>query len=122
MQLMQLKWQKCGGEVWCKLNFVRLEHPHFNNLEGVYVIWHGGTTPACVFVGTGVIRDKITFHRTDDRVQKPYSELGLFATWTPVPPESRAGVEAFLIKSLKPLVQDQLPPAEPIPVTPPWGG
>ena len=117
---MQLNWQKCQGEVWCKLNFVRLDHPHFNNLDGVYVIWHGGTTPACVFVGKGAIRDKLTFHRSDERIQKSYAELGLFATWTPVQPESRAGVEAFLISSLKPLVQDQLPSADPIQFNPPW--
>jgi hypothetical protein len=116
---MQLNWQKCQGEVWCKLNFVNLTHQLFNNLEGVFVIWHGGLTPATVFVGKGVIREKITQYRSDERIQK-FAELGLFATWTPVPPESCAGVESFLINNLKPIVQDQLPPANQIQVNKPW--
>lgn len=117
---MQMNWQKCQGEVWCKLNFVNLDHQHFDHLEGVYVIWHGGATPAAVFVGKGMIRDKLKQHRVDDRIQKPYAELGLFATWASVPQQSQAGVEAFLIGVLKPIVQDVLPPTEPIQVRPPW--
>jgi hypothetical protein len=117
---MQLNWQKCQGEVWCKLNFVNLEHSLFNNLEGIYVIWHGGEKPATVFVGKGAIREKITQHRSDERIQKPYAELGLFATWAPVPPESRAGIEAFLIDKLTPIIRDQIAPAEPIPINLPW--
>jgi len=118
MQL-QLNWQKCQGEVWCKLNFVNLVHPHFENLEGVCVVWHGGATPAAVFVGKGMIREKITQYRADARIQK-FAELGLFATWTSVQPQSQAGIEAFLINNLKPIVQDLLPPAEQIQVNLPW--
>jgi hypothetical protein len=116
---MQLNWQKCQGEVWCKMNFVRLDHSHFNNLEGVFIVWHGGPNPATVFVGKGSIRDKITQYRSDERIQK-FADLGLFTTWTPVSPESRAGVEAFLINNLNPIVRDQIPAAEPIQVNKPW--
>ncbi len=39
---MQLQWQKCVGDVWGELLYVDLSHPHFNNMEGVYIIWQNG--------------------------------------------------------------------------------
>ena len=116
---MQLNWQKCQGEVWCKLNFVNLDHPIFTNLEGVYVIWHGGPNPATVYVGSGVIRDRITEHRRDLRIQS-YNQLGLFVTWSAVPQESRKGVEAFLIGKLAPIVTERSPTDIPVEVNSPW--
>ena len=98
---------------------MNLTHDHFNGLEGVYIIWHGGATPATVFVGKGTIRDRLTQHRADERIKK-YEELGLFATWSVAPVEARAGIEAFLIGGLKPIVQDPLPPTEPVQVNLPW--
>ena len=52
-QSMNLNWHKCQGEVWCNFNAVNLDHNHFNNTEGVYIIWHGGTNPKVVYVGRG---------------------------------------------------------------------
>ncbi len=62
---MQLNWTKCQGDVWCKLNSVNLGHEHFNNRHGVYMIWHGGSSPAVVYVGQGNIKDRIIEHRKD---------------------------------------------------------
>ena len=62
---MQLNWTMCQGNVWCKLNSVNLEHEHFKNMQGVYVIWHGGTNPAVVDIGQGNIKDRIAEHRKE---------------------------------------------------------
>ena len=52
---MNVEWVKCQGDVWCSLATVNLQHSHFDGLEGVYIIWHAGDTPATVRVGQGII-------------------------------------------------------------------
>ena len=103
---MNLSWNKCQGDVWCKLNRVSLEHGHFENMEGVYIIWHGGTEPKVVYVGQGVIRDRLARHRQDEDVQR-YSNLDLFVTWASVPINRRDGVESYLAGFWNPLVGDK---------------
>jgi hypothetical protein len=68
---VRAQWMKCGNEPeskWCNLLALNLEHKHFNDLEGVYIIWHGGKgeiEAATVRVGQGIIRDRLTEHRKD---------------------------------------------------------
>lgn len=98
---MQLNWMKCQGDVWCKLNFVNLDHEHFNNRSGVYVIWHGGTDPAVVYVGQGDIKERLTVHRIDQKIQQ-YKHLDLYVTWATVSEGDRCGIEAYLIDTWSP--------------------
>jgi hypothetical protein len=114
----QLNWVKCQGEVWCKLHFVGLDHAHFNQMEGVYIIWHGGPNPATVKVGQGTIRDQIATSRSESNV-KQYENLGLFVTWASVPQAQRDGVVAYLATKLKPLVP-HYSQTIPIEVNLPW--
>ena len=116
---MQLTWIKCQGEAWCKLSTVNLEHPHFDNMKGVYIIWHGGAHPATVYVGQGTIRDRLQYHRKNPQIQL-YDNLGLYATWASVPETSLDGVEKYLGDRLKPIVTEKLPDAVPISVNLPW--
>jgi hypothetical protein len=116
---MQLTWIKCQGEVWCSLSTVNLSHAHFEHMNGVYIIWHGGSTPATVYVGQGYIRDRLTAHRSDLRIQA-FAPLGLYVTWAPVQEPLFDGVEAFLAQVLKPKVGDVHPATTPIPVNLPW--
>lgn len=116
---MPVIWNKCQGEVWCKLDTVNLVHQHFNNMEGVYVIWHGGPNPATVYVGSGIIRERLTAHRADARIQA-YAALVLFVTWAQVPSEQRNGVEAYLMRRLNPIVPERFPTAPSIEVNLPW--
>jgi hypothetical protein len=116
---MQIKWIKCQGEVWCPLATVNLSHAHFENLEGVYVIWHGGSNPATVRVGQGIIRDRLMTHRNDPEVQA-FSSLGLFVTWASVQQTFCDGVEMFLASRLKPKVGERFPDRTPIEVNLPW--
>ena len=116
---MRLSWNKCQGDVWCKLNRVNLEHSHFDQMEGVYIIWHGGTVPKVVYIGQGSIRQRIQHHRDNPDVQQ-YSNLDLFVTWAPVSLESRNGVESHLASKWKPLVGDKHPAVNPIEVNSPW--
>jgi hypothetical protein len=94
-----VNWVQCEGNVWCKLNTVDLQHSHFDGLEGVYIIWHGGDNAATVRVGQGVIRDRLAAHRNDSDVQA-YANLTLYVTWAAVATSDRDGVEAFLAQHL----------------------
>lgn len=116
---MQLTWIKCQGDVWCQLSTVNLAHSHFDNMNGVYIIWHGGPNAATVYVGEGSIRDRLTQHRNDDRM-RPYVPLGLYVTWASVPQSNRDGVEVYLAQHLKPKIGERHPDAAPIQVNLPW--
>lgn len=116
---MLLNWVKCQGDVWCNLSTVNLPHPHFDNLEGVYVIWHGGPNPATVYVGSGTVRDRLNSHRSDPRIQR-YGLLNLFVTWATVDRNNMQGVELYLANALRPLVGERHPNVAPIQVNAPW--
>lgn len=116
---MNIQWNKCENDQWCPLNTVNLQHSHFDNMEGVYIIWHGGENPATVRVGQGIIRDRLAAHRNDPDIQK-YSNLSLYATWASVTITYRDGVEAFLIQKLNPKVGERFPNRIPIEVNLPW--
>ncbi len=116
---MQLNWIKCQGEVWCKLNSVNLDHAHFDNMEGVYIIWHAGENAATVRVGQGIIKDRLTEHRADPEIQK-YNYLTLYVTWASVLKENRDGVEAYLANKLSPLIGERFPNTSTIEVNLPW--
>ena len=98
---MQLNWTRCQGNVWCKLNFVNLDHEHFNNRYGVYIIWHGGADPAVVYVGQGNIKERLDEHRKRPEIQQ-YKHLDLYVTWSTVSKGYRKGVEAYLIDTWSP--------------------
>ena len=117
---MPLSWIQCQGDVWCKLNLVNLQHEHFNNRGGVYVIWHGGENPATVYVGqTGDLRVRFRAHRNDELIQR-YAGLGLYVTWASVVPEFLNGVERYLGDRLRPKVETNLPDVPPVEVQLPW--
>ena len=119
---MTLKWNKCQVDRWCPFLTVNLDHPHLRGLEGVYIIWHGGQNPWTVYVGQGVIADRLRAHRQEAQMLK-FSPWGLFVTWALVDRLSRDGVERYLADSLKPKVPGvgaRYPAAGPIPVKLPW--
>ena len=116
--MQQLNWSKCQGEVWCKLNFVNLDHQHFNGVEGVYIIWHGGKNPHVVYVGQGKIRDRLRAHRNDAEIQS-YAPSGLFVTWASVSVQFRDGVERYLANFWGPKVGSH-PNVPPIEANSPW--
>jgi len=105
---MQLDWIKCTNDAWCGLNSVDLSHSHFNGLEGVYVIWHGGNGHNIVKVGQGNIADRLTAYRNDPKIQA-YAKNTLYVTWAKVDRHQQDGVEAFLGSSLAPLVAERFP-------------
>lgn len=116
---MNLNWIKCSGNQWCRLLYVNLLHHHFNNLEGIYIIWHGQPDPAVVYVGQGNIRERLIQHRQDPNILV-YKDHELLVTWTKVDSAYRDGIERFLAEHWKPKVGQNYPNVYPIPVNSPW--
>lgn len=115
INMLQLSWQKCVGDKWGSFLNVDLAHIHFNNMEGVYVIWQGGGP--VIRVGQGFVRDRLADHRTNQVIT---SHGNLYVTWASVPTSYRDGVERYLANVLRPIVGSAFPNTEPIPVTLPW--
>lgn len=111
--MLELNWTKCERNSWCGLITLNLSHRHFDNLEGVYIIWHGGNNPKTVRVGQGEIRDRLGKHREDNEILA-YNNYGLFVTWARVVKEHRDGVERYLAERLKPLIGSTFPNVTPI--------
>ena len=107
-------WNRCLKDQWADLFAVDLEGPHFNGLEGVYVVWHGGPAPRPVAIGAGRIGEELQTRRSDAEVLR-FKELSLLTTWARVDRDARDGVVRFLQESLKPIVNgaaSALPPVE----------
>lgn len=114
---MNLIWGTCGDNgSWCGFLTVNLAHPHFDNKEGVYIIWQG--KGAIIRVGQGVIRDRLSEHRKDTTISA-YNNL--FVTWASVPSQYRDGVERYLANRLNPVVGERFPKVTaPSEVNLPW--
>ena len=93
-------------ERWCSLFDLPLQHNHFDDLEGVYVVWHHGIDPV-LSVGHGRIRDELMRIVKDAAVRSKHEEQGLFVTWAAIPAEQRDGVEGYLTKMLNPSIQGE---------------
>ncbi len=112
---MPVRWIQCAHNDWCPLNTVKLGHVHFDAMEGVYIIWHGGKDPAVVAVGQGFIRDELSAAKSDSAIQA-FRSYGLFATWAPIAARYREGVLVYLAEHYNPKVARAVPAVEPVPV------
>jgi hypothetical protein len=82
---------------------------------GVYIIWHGGQQPKCIYVGSGVIVAELAGRRVDPSVSE-YLIHGLYVTWAEVPIHQQQGVVTYLSKHYNPLVASQIQDYIPLPV------
>lgn len=112
---MPVRWIRQGHDDWYHLNRVQLSHEHFDALEGVYIVWHGGVRPAVLHVGHGALRETLDQCREDPELQA-YSELELYVTWAAVVPRYQAGVHAWLAEYYRPKLDRVAPSADPIAV------
>ena len=114
--MLKLSWKKCGGDVWCRLNHLDLSTVSGN---GVYVIWYvdDDMDQVYVYVGQGILRERLESHRTNDDVQC-YKNLGtLYVTCAKVTSQKeRYGVEKYLANELLPLEGERHPDVIPIEV------
>ena len=119
---MSVNWCTCGDH-WCDLMRLKLDD-NFDDL-GVYIIWHDGNRekgikPRVVRVGSGNLKDRLSSHRKDREIIQYRKRGVLRVTWVKLfLDEHRLGVERYLGDTLDPLVGENFPAVDPIPVPPP---
>jgi len=114
MSNLSIDWMKCQNDVWCGFANLNLNHEHFNNLKGVYIFWSNNTV---VRLGSGIIKDRISDHRTNANITK-YSDLKV--TWAKVNANQMEGVVKYLADTLNPVIGERFPDRTPIEVNLPW--
>jgi len=105
--MLTLKWfSRDSTNQDYRLFGVDLSHSHFDGLGGVYIIWRAhGFIPKAVYVGQGIIKNRLHAHRKDPRIlQYTSKEKPLYVVWAGVPSVHRTGVEMYLHNELNPLV------------------
>lgn len=100
---------------------VDLNHARFTTLEGIYVIWYQDlSSPITVYVGQGMIKDRLYVHRSDNRIRSVTNNT-LYVVWAKeTSKDYRDGIEAYLHQILNPMVGERTPDVNPIFVNPPW--
>ena len=114
MNTLNVQWIKCQNDVWCNFKDLNIEHEHFNDLKGVYIIW---SNDSVIRLGSGIIKDRITDHRTNEKISQ-YPVLKV--TWAKVNANQMEGVEKYLADTLNPFIGDRFPDRTLIKVNLPW--
>lgn len=116
---MQVSWVRYGNGEWCNLETLNLEQPHFEEMQGVYIIWKGEVNRQVIYVGRGIIKDRLYSHRNDPRITR-LGTSKLYVTWASVHYGYQQGVEYFLASALAPEVGEHYLIKPPIPVNLPF--
>ena len=116
-----LEWNKCKAGTWCTLSELDLDHEHFDDMEGVYVIWYGEESPVALRVGYGYVSNCLANERNDKEVWA-YKQDEIYVTWGKVGPKFRDGVVKYVADVLQPKLESSYPDVEPIEVNipSPW--
>jgi len=103
MNILSLNWIKCDGQNWCNLLRVDLANKHFNDLNGVYIIWAGDQV---IRLGSGTIKDRLYEHKNNSEITQ-YPNLKV--TWAKINGNQMQGVEKYLASKLPPVIGDRFP-------------
>jgi type IV pilus assembly protein PilB len=106
-------WNRCAVDQWADLFAVDLDGPHFQGLEGVFVIWHGGPAPRPVAIGRGRINDELRARRADPALLR-FKDLTLLTTWARVDPAVAENVLRYLQEALQPIIPGPVPKGGPM--------
>ncbi|MBI2787522.1 MAG: type II/IV secretion system protein [Elusimicrobia bacterium] len=115
MASLPVYWNRCEGDVWGELYAINLNHPHFDNLQGVYMVWLGGNKPAAICAGSGLIREQLAERRAQPELQA-LRDKSLLVTWAKVDTVACKGVERWLLENLRPKVASRIPDSLPVEV------
>lgn len=115
-----VQWEKCKKGDWCRLSELDLAHNHFDDMEGVYLIWYEVEKPVCLRVGQGFIRDCLIWELNDHDIQAQRKKQELFVTWARVGSTFRSPVARYIIEELEPVLECTCPDTGCIEVNLPW--
>ncbi len=109
----KIKKQGTQQATWTDIFDVDPNHEHFDNLEGVYVVWHKGEHPV-LRVGQGLIAEVLEDLKNELDVIQAGKQSEVHVTWADIDILERNGVERYLVEMLNPTLQEHLLDATPI--------
>jgi CheY-like chemotaxis protein len=115
-----VQWEKCERGTWCILSELDLDHGHFNDIEGVYVIWQGEENPVALRADQGLIRECLAKERDDRDLLAGREQHEIYVTWAAVNPRFRDGVVRYIKEALKLELENSYLDVPPIGVNLPW--
>jgi type IV pilus assembly protein PilB len=115
MASLPIYWNRCEGDVWGELYAINLNHPHFDDLHGVYMVWLGGNKPAAICAGSGLIREQLAERRAQPELLA-LRDKSLLVTWAKVDSVVSKSVERWLLENLRPKVANRIPDSLPVEV------
>lgn len=123
MQVAQVTWAMCKGDVWC--GFDRVDVGAID-VSGVYIIGYSPfrtdiTTISTIYVGRGNVSERIVEHRRDKKITRYMAKGVVYVTWAAVPFWDQMGIERYLADTLQPLEGEHHPDEAPIAVNLPGG-
>lgn len=83
--------EKCAAGTYFILLKLDLEHKHFDEMEGVYVIWCGDPNPVALRVDYGYIRNCLA-NGSNDKDALPYEQDEIYVIWGKVDRQFCGGV------------------------------
>lgn len=116
-----IEWETCKRGTWCNLSELDLGHEHFEDMEGVYVIWQGEENPVALRVSHGLIRECLAREQNDKDVLG-YLKDEIYVTWGKVDRKFCGGIVRYIANILRPALDSSSPDVEPIEVNipSPW--
>jgi len=117
-----LEWNKCKAGTWCTLSDLDLDHEHFEEIEGVFIIWYGEQDPVALLVGEGCIRDCLAKERNNEVICAIGQQYQLYVTWAKTGSNFRIGVVRFIAEAVTPKLASHYLDVTPIEVNlpAPW--
>ena len=116
-----IEWETCTRGTWCNLLELDLYHEHFDDMEGVYVIWRGADNPLALRVGQGLIRECLAREQNDKDVLA-YKQDEIYVTWGKVDRKFCGGIVRYIADVVQPELESSSPDVESIKVNipSPW--
>lgn len=104
--MLRVEWCKCMLGSKCRLDLLNLTNEYFSSLVGIFIIWSESDKRKTIYIGRGIIRNRLKEMKSDAAVQR-YGP-NLFVTWAEVATINLDGVEAFLYNKLDPAIKDNM--------------
>lgn len=107
------KWVRAPSGGFHQLLDLDPDEAGIRGVGGVFVIWHGGIRPEWVYAGESPNIARALDQLVDNPDITQYkTHGGLFVTWSLVKEEFRRGVLLYLMRTLRPLVNNPRAPTE----------